>query len=127
MPAKIKDEEMVGRVFSDLTVLSREGNGDYWLCKCACGTEDVKYGKSLRKGDTKSCGCLKKKMIPPKPVTTHGMSKTKTYIVWRNMKARCDDVNHQAYENYGGRGIRYDERWKHFENFYEDMGSVQKD
>ena len=122
MPAKIKDEEMVGRVFSDLTVLSREGNGDYWLCKCACGTEDVKYGKSLRKGDTKSCGCLKKKMIPPTPVTTHGMSKTKTYIVWRNMKARCDDVNHQAYENYGGRGISYDERWKHFENFYKDMG-----
>ena len=122
MPVKIKDEDMVDKIFTDLTVLSRSGSGDYWLCKCSCGTEDVKRGKSLRKGDTKSCGCLKRKVKPPEPVKTHGMSKTKTYIVWRNMKARCDDTNHPAYENYGGRGVSYAKSWSKFENFFNDMG-----
>lgn len=127
MPAKIKDEDMVGKIFSDLIVLERSGEKDYWLCRCVCGIEDTKRGKSLRRGDTKSCGCLKKKMKPPTPVKTHGMTKTKTYIAWRNMKSRCDDVNHPAYENYGGRGISYESSWSQFENFYKDMGECPED
>ena len=44
------------------------------------------------------------------------------YNVWANMKARCNNKKDNSYENYGGRGITYCERWKHFENFVEDMG-----
>ena len=32
----------------------------YWLCKCDCGNETTVDTSSLRFGDTKSCGCLKK-------------------------------------------------------------------
>ena len=40
---------------------------------------------------------------------------------WRNMKNRCDMPNHPLYKYYGARGITYCERWKSFQNFYNDM------
>jgi hypothetical protein len=46
---------------------------------------------------------------------------------WSNMLARCTNVNHHAYADYGGRGIRVCERWslprgEGFKNFLDDMG-----
>lgn len=34
---------------------------DKWICKCSCGNQDkiIVVGKDLRRGHTKSCGCLK--------------------------------------------------------------------
>lgn len=47
---------------------------------------------------------------------------TPTYNSWVGMKARCSNVKHASYENYGGRGIRVCDRWQDFENFLADMG-----
>lgn len=56
-------------------------------------------------------------------VTTHGMSQTTTWRIWRGMRRRCYDTNIQGYANYGGRGITVCDRWRDsFENFYADMG-----
>ena len=41
---------------------------------------------------------------------------------WRAMRQRCDDPKYWAYNHYGGRGIKYCERWKSFANFFADMG-----
>lgn len=38
-------------------------------------------------------------------------SKTKLYNVWNQMKLRCNNKNHQAYKDYGGRGIRVCNEW----------------
>jgi hypothetical protein len=38
------------------------------------------------------------------------------------MIQRCTNQKHQAYANYGGRGITVCERWRVFENFLADMG-----
>ena len=45
-----------------------------------------------------------------------------TYISWRDMKARCQNPNHEHYEYYGGRGVEVCERWQNFANFLADMG-----
>lgn len=54
---------------------------------------------------------------------THGMSKTNTYKIWNGMKARCKGTSGEhSKTRYHDRGITYDPRWEHFENFLADMG-----
>ena len=62
--AESHSEDLTGRRFGSLTVMSRaerpEGlisSGTYWLCRCDCGNEKIIMGKSLQQGKTKSCGC----------------------------------------------------------------------
>lgn len=54
--------DLTGAVFGWLTVLQRAGNGSrgevQWRCRCECGTERVVVSASLRRGLTRSCGCL---------------------------------------------------------------------
>lgn len=52
---------------------------------------------------------------------THKMSKTRIYKIWQGMKTRCDNPKSINYLNYGGKGITYDNRWKKFEVFWNDM------
>lgn len=51
------------------------------------------------------------------------MSKHPVFAVWRSMNDRCRLPTHQAWRNYGARGITVCERWQtSFENFWADMG-----
>ena len=63
--AKIKD--LTGKKFGRLTVVKR-GESDkhrkmQWWCQCDCGNPELILvsGTNLRKGNTKSCGCLQKR------------------------------------------------------------------
>lgn len=55
--------------FGNLTVIrevSKEERpnpqaGRYYLCQCDCGNTKIIYGRNLKTGNTKSCGCLSKK------------------------------------------------------------------
>ena len=50
----------------------------------------------------------------------HGMSGTRIYKTWHNIRSRCKNPNASKYENYGGKGITICEEWdSSFENFYE--------
>lgn len=57
----------------------------------------------------------------------HGRASTKKrdpiYAAWSRMKRRCMNPNAKEYPRYGGVGIKVCERWLHFGNFMEDMGS----
>jgi hypothetical protein len=121
---------LIGQRFGRLVVLAetanRHPNGSiYWLCRCDCnGTRCIVVTSNLRRGSTKSCGCLKKefeKRLGTRPIT-HGMSGTSTYRSWCAMMRRCYDHGYKDYPYYGGRGITVCERWHRFENFYADMG-----
>ena len=56
---------MIGTKHNRLTVLSLAGidNGrGMILCRCECGAEKVIEARRVRKGLTKSCGCLQRDM-----------------------------------------------------------------
>lgn len=92
-----------------------------YLCLCNCGKEKIIVGDSLRRGLSKSCGCLQKERV-----TKHGHNKngkdTRTYRSWHNMKERCINPNNPSYHNYGERGITVCKEWLEFPNFLKDMG-----
>lgn len=51
--------------------------------------------------------------------TVHGMSRTRLYTIWSDLKARCSNENVVGYEYYGERGIKVCNEWSmSFESFY---------
>ena len=60
---KSKKLSLIGCRFGRLIVLSEDdhvnGNGEVlWNCKCDCGVSAIVSGVSLKRGKTKSCGCI---------------------------------------------------------------------
>lgn len=99
-------------------VRMKRGEVIFWNFQCDCGQLLKAKGADVRTGHTKSCGCLQRDTIA-EMASTHRMTGTKAYMAWKQMKRRC---NKDSTENYGSRGISYDERWSTFELFWEDMG-----
>jgi hypothetical protein len=118
---------LVGQKFNSLSVLEFVGTKNkyhIYRCLCDCGEETVVRSSYLRSGHTKSCGCLTRGGIPKHQHAKRG-EWTPTYQSWRSMHQRCFNSNHEAYENYGGRGIVVCEQWQGedgFQTFLRDMG-----
>lgn len=114
---------LIGKKFNRLTVIEegeKRGNFQYYLCRCECGEIKNVRMYDLLNNATKSCGCLRRETILTQS-KTHGMSGTRFYNIWSDMKQRCQNKNNVNYKNYGGRGVNICERWQKFENFKEDM------
>lgn len=60
------------------------------------------------------------------PARTHGHKsggkRSRAYVVWMNMKARCKNPASKSFKDYGARGIGFDPAWERFENFFADIG-----
>jgi len=53
----------------------------------------------------------------------HGMTGTKEFYAWSDIKKRCLNQNCKAFKNYGGRGITVCDEWREsFVAFLNDMG-----
>jgi len=48
---------------------------------------------------------------------SHGMSGTRLYMIWKNMKQRCYNPNRDFYYLYGAKGIRVCDDWHDFVPF----------
>jgi hypothetical protein len=116
---------MIGQRYGHLTVIAKVKKNKYskfyMLVECDCGTRKIVGQSELQQGKTTSCTCERTRRRREK-LTTHGMYYTPEYNSWIGMKGRCNTPSNDNYDNYGGRGIRVCDRWKKFENFYEDMG-----
>ena len=90
----------------------RESHGIY---ECQyCGKEFECEVQRIKSGNTKSCGCLHKRVT-----TTHGLSGHRLYNTWTLVLDRCNNVNSKRYKYYGGRGITICEEWLDVKNFIE--------
>ena len=84
----------------------------YGLYECVyCNKEFEGSVDSVKRGQTKSCGCLKG--------DAHGLSSHKFYNTWKHMVQRCTNPKNKNYKNYGGRGITVCEEWLNIRNFVD--------
>lgn len=119
-----KKEDLTGRKFGRLTVIQYAGKRNeksMWKCECECtrGKYKIVAGGDLKSGRTQSCGCLQKELFGKKH-RTHGMTESRIYGIWCNMKGRCHNKNITQYSDYGGRGIKVCDEWLHdFQEFYD--------
>lgn len=92
----------------------------YGLYKCYCGNEFEAFISSVKSGNTKSCGCYKKKILIALN-TTHGLKYHRLYKIWNGMMQRCHNKKAEYYKDYGARGISVCNEWHNIENFINDM------
>ena len=136
--------DLTGQRFGRLTVLERAqniGKDIAWLCQCDCRKQSVVLGNSLRRGISKSCGCLRDEMVSDR-FTKHGATRYekthpdyRLYSIWSAMIFRCYNPNAACYQRYGGAGITVCDDWLHsFETFrcwaktngYDDALSIDR-
>lgn len=120
-------KDLTGMKFGKLSVAGRandrKNNRGYrlimWKCVCDCGGTTECSSGTLKRGNSKSCGCNRGER--------HGKSGTLYYAVWVGMIARCERSETDSFQMYGGRGISVCPRWKHsFLKFQKDMGPRPK-
>lgn len=121
--------DMVGKQFGWLTAISREGStmrlgtkkNATWRCVCTCGQQVIVPGNRLRHGKRKACGVnghvwarqSRGGLLPLHP---------NEYRTFKHMHARCRNKKSHNYNRYGGRGIKVCKHWRHFKEFFVDMG-----
>lgn len=118
--------DLTGERFGRLTVIRKAETGkprSWWLCQCDCGNKTVVQSDSLRRGNTCSCGCLRKENAIL-ACTKHGFagrkSRKRLYRTWSGMIQRTTNKKDKYYYNYGGRGIGMCELWrKDFNEFMQ--------
>lgn len=92
----------------------------YAIYKCFCGKEFKTMISSVKKGNTKSCGCNKINHTN-KGNTKHNLRGHRLYSVWFNIINRCTNPKCKSYKDYGLRNITVCEEWKDINNFINDM------
>ena len=115
--------DLTGKTFGRWKVIERGPNNKtnhvMWLCECQCEKKTKKFiaGGDLRLGKTKSCGCYNSEIASERK--THGLSNTRLYHIWHDMKRRTLNLNCSTYDEYGGRGIKVCKEWMRLENFID--------
>ena len=93
--------DLTGKKFGKLTVIKeveRKGYNRYWQCECDCGTVKNIRQSSLTSGNSKSCGCDRKRKVRDLTGKRFGMltalkvtSRKNRKAVW---KCKCDCGNY---------------------------------
>lgn len=115
--AKKLTPDLSGQTFGRYTVLHKDterrdtrNRRDFYICQCACGNVRSVNKWGLIRGTSKSCGCLSSERMKAYDYK-HGLSRTRLYHIYHQMRQRCYNSNYSCYGNYGGRGIRICEEW----------------
>lgn len=92
------------------------------LCLCDCGNKTEIFYNNLKRGKSKSCGCLRKEIMK-KISYKHGMTGYRFFNIWCKILQRCNsnNKNNKNYYNYKYRGITVCKEWLKFKNFKQNM------
>lgn len=115
----------VGDRFGMLVVVDVYSDGQIMAdCICDCGGKKTARKERLKRGATRSCGCLTHRPAATANGATDPATgkQTRTYQIWSGMRKRCQNPRDKRYADYGGRWIFVCERWAKYANFLADMG-----
>jgi hypothetical protein len=117
LPRGNRFKDLTGRKYEQCAVLGLagyRGNHAAWLCRCRCGNLFVREGAYLSRPYRQKCGCTwAASKSTPKEIR----------LVFKSVKARCYNPNHEMYHLYGARGIQVCQRWlASVADFARDMG-----
>lgn len=138
--------DMEGMVFDRLTVMHIEydrihGKVARWICRCVCGNELPVIGAELRKGNTRSCGCLAREISSERgktrvgklnPSFNHDLTlaeratkrKYSEYSEWRKRIYKRDYYTCQRCSKTGGRVVAHHlYSYKHFPTMRLDLNN----
>lgn len=108
--------EFAFKIVKDLGLIYATANSKstkrYGIFKCPKCNTDVKMPVASAK-KSKQCNSCKAKSSPLK----HGLTGSKLYNIWKNMKNRCLNKNNPQSKDYLGRGITVCNDWLDFEKF----------
>lgn len=94
-----------------------------WLWRCDCGNYKVIKTSLVKRGETKSCGCLMKEYHERR--NNAGAKKNKQYKLWHSIKTRCYCETDIHFPDYGARGITIADEWKYdFWSFYDYISKL---
>jgi hypothetical protein len=116
--------KMIGQKFGKWEIVKYVGirrKLQHFECKCECGTVNIHCAADLRSNKSKQCTICHNRENA-RALITHDKSHSSTYKIFTAMHQRCKNPKSSAWQYYGARGIKVCDRWKTFENFYEDMG-----
>lgn len=118
--------DLTGQKFERLKVISYAGTDKrgkaLWKCECKCGQTVVVSATNLKKGTSKSCGCLRSELSSQRILDKnlkHGDSRKRLYKIWCGIKRRTQNMKDCNYYKYGERGIEICLEWEDYNNFRE--------
>lgn len=97
LPSRLRKKDLTGKTFGRLTVLEfshmTKVHTALWRCRCACGKELLVLRDSLITGNTKSCGCLRTRLVPEETAFNRVVSSYKTGAKRRNLCWELDKTD----------------------------------
>lgn len=117
-------QDVTDRVFARLTAL--DNGAPKVSCVCSCGKIKAVNRNHLLSGNIQSCGCLRDEKLS-KLSKSHGMSDSRLFSIYHNMKSRCNNPNVDCYQLYGGKGVSICEEWTTFEGFLKTLPAGYSD
>lgn len=120
-------KNIAGQRFGRLVALERTAEKDRagnfkWRCACDCGRESLVPTAYLIAGNTKSCGCARRKRVGIEDCGKN-LTHSPEGKIFTGMLSRCENPRVKSYKDYGGRGIKVCDRWKNsLRAFIDDMG-----
>ena len=105
--------DLTGQRFGRWTIIERsypngKSNQVMWLCKCDCGTEKIVIGDTLKRGVTKSCGCLQKELLGNRKRLKLGLSSIRAKISSYKARAKRLGIEYKLTEEQFARMTKQD-------------------
>jgi len=121
----MKPIDLSNKKFGRLTVMKYSHNDNHnhriWECICDCGNKCFSNTSMLTNKQKVSCGCRKNEWLHRK-ATTHGMTHTRFYNIYKGIRDRCLSKNNRLYKKYYKKlGATISKEWLDFNIFKEDM------